>query len=61
MTFKYTEANGADPKQMKIGSGNGQAGAVDWHLSGQGDAEVLAVDASGNTAQAACLVPPLPK
>ena len=54
--IKYTEANGADPKQ-KSGSG-----VVDWNLNGQGDAAVFALDASSNvSANAACLVPPPPK
>ena len=61
-TIKWTEANGATPSEKKIGSGNGQAGAVTVHLKGQGDALVVAVDASGNVSDAvACLVPPPPR
>jgi hypothetical protein len=60
--IKYTEAKGATPSQKKIGSSNGQADAVDWHIIGNGDPEVYAVDASGNQSDAAsCLVPPPPK
>jgi len=60
--IKYTEANGATPIQKKMGSGKGQAGAVDWHITGNGDAAVYAVDASGNEASpVSCLVPPPPK
>jgi hypothetical protein len=55
-TFKYTEANGAEPSQ-KEGSGD-----VDWKLKGQGDAAVFAVDFSGNESDPVfCLVPPPPK
>ena len=61
-TIKYTEANGAAPGQKKIGSSNGKAGAVMWHLTGQGDALLVAVDASGNVSEVAeCLVPPPPR
>jgi hypothetical protein len=61
-TIKYTEANGATPRQKRIGSGSGQAGAVAWHLIGRGDAIVYAVDSSGNrSAAVSCLVPPPPK
>jgi len=60
--IKYTEAKGATPTQKKIGSGQGQAGAVDWHITGNGDAAVYAVDASGNqSSSVSCLVPPPPK
>jgi hypothetical protein len=60
--IKYTEANGATPKIKKIGSSNGQADAVSWHITGNGDAIVYAVDGSGNqSTTAACLVPPPPK
>ncbi len=61
-TIKWTEANGASPSEKKIGSGNGKAGAVTVHLKGQGDALVVALDASGNESDAvACLVPPPPR
>jgi hypothetical protein len=60
--IKYTEANGATPKIKKIGSSKGQADAVSWHITGNGDALVYAVDGSGNqSTTAACLVPPPPK
>jgi hypothetical protein len=55
---KYTEANGAEPKVKKIGSDNGQAGAVDFHIKGTGDLVVVPVD--GGTS-ATCPVPPPPK
>jgi len=60
--IKYTEANGATPSQKRIGSTNGQAGAVAWHITGTGDLAVFAVDAAGNTSERfLCLVPPPPK
>jgi hypothetical protein len=60
--IKYTEAPGAPPKMQKMGSSNGKAGAIDWHIIGNGDACVYAVDASGNQAECVeCLVPPPPK
>ena len=60
--IKYTEAPGAVPKQKKIGSDKGKAGAVSWHIIGNGDAAVYAVDLSGNQSDSiSCLVPPLPK
>lgn len=60
--IKYTQAPGAKPEQKPIGSGNGQAGAVAWHITGKGDASVTAVDGSGNvSAGVSCLVPPPPQ
>ena len=54
--IKYTEANGAKPSQ-KPGDG-----AVEWKLKGKGDAEVYAVDGSGNrSASVMCHVPNAPK
>lgn len=54
--IKYTEANGAKPSQ-KPGSGD-----VEWKLKGKGDAELYAVDGSGNvSASVKCLVPNAPK
>jgi hypothetical protein len=54
--IKYTEANGATPS-ISPGSGD-----VNWKIKGTGDAEVYAVDGSGNTsAVVSCLVPPPPK
>ncbi len=59
---KITEAPGATPSVKKIGSTNGQAGAVIDHIILPSDAVVWAVDASGNTSQCTtCLVPPPPK
>jgi hypothetical protein len=59
--IKWTEAPGVTPKMKKIGSGEG-APWVDYHILGQGDPCVSAVDASGNVAECVeCLVPPPPK
>ena len=55
---KYTEANGAEPSVKKIGSNNGQAGAIDFHIKGTGDLVVVPLD--GGTS-ATCPVPPPPK
>jgi hypothetical protein len=41
----------------KIGSDNGQAGAVDFHITGTGDLVVVSVDGT----EATCPVPPPPK
>ena len=54
---KYTEANGAEPSVKKIGSTNGQAGAVDFHITGTGDLVVTSVEGTSVT----CPVPPPPK
>lgn len=60
--IKYTEDPTATPTSKKMGSSKGQAGAIDWHIIGNGDAAVFAVDFSGNQADpVACLVPPPPK
>lgn len=54
---KYTQAGGATPGQKPMGNG-----AVQWHITGTGDAAVYGVDASGNTSpHVACLVPSPPK
>jgi len=59
---KWTQTPGAQPSEKKMGSTKGQAGAVDYHLKGQGDMLIYAVDASGNASDPlVCLVPPLPK
>ena len=59
---KITEAPGATPSMKKIGSSNGQAGAVVAHLILDSDPCVTAVDTAGNTSQCTdCLVPPPPK
>ncbi len=54
---KYTQAPGATPSAKKIGSDNGQAGAVEVHITGTGDMGVRTVD--GRTIN--CFVPPPPK
>ncbi|MET1231352.1 MAG: hypothetical protein ABWY52_00715 [Candidatus Limnocylindrales bacterium] len=59
--IKYTQADGADPVSKKIGSENGQAGAVIAHIVSPGDAVVTATDGSGNEASVTCLVPRPPK
>lgn len=60
--IKYTQAPGREPNEKKIGSDNGQAGAIEAHITGQGDAEVYAVDAAGNESdRVSCKVPPPPK
>ena len=56
--IKYTEANGADPKTLTIGSTSGQAGAVTVHIFGQGDPAVQSVNGGSLTV---CYVPPPPK
>jgi hypothetical protein len=57
-TIKYTQAPGTKiPDTDKIGSTNGQAGAVDFKMKGAGDLEVCSVDGGCVT----CLVPPPPK
>jgi hypothetical protein len=55
---KYTEANGAEPSVKKIGSTNGQAGAVAFHITGTGD--LVVVNQEG-TRRTTCPVPPPPK
>ena len=60
--IKYTQAPGAKPSQKKIGSDNGQAGAVEAHITGQGDMAVYAVDADDRGSEwITCFVPPPPK
>jgi hypothetical protein len=54
---KYTQAPGSAPSEKKIGSDNGQAGAVEVHITGTGDMGVRTAD-SGTIS---CLVPPPPK
>ncbi|HVR72280.1 MAG TPA: vWA domain-containing protein [Vicinamibacteria bacterium] len=54
-TVKITEAPGATPSIQPM------AGAVQWHIKLDSDANVTAVDASGNSAGTICLVPPPPK
>ena len=62
VVIKFTEAPGAAPSCKKIGSSNGQAGAVTWHITLPTDPVITAVDLSGNTTVCYdCLVPPPPK
>jgi hypothetical protein len=56
--IKYTEANGAEPKVLTIGSTTGQAGAVMVHIFGQGDPAVQSINGGAMTI---CYVPPKPK
>ena len=56
--IKYTEANGAEPKVLTIGSTTGDAGAVMVHIFGQGDPAVQSVNGGAMTI---CYVPPKPK
>lgn len=54
--IKYVQAPGATPSQSP------GPGAVEWMLKGTGDAQVVAVDGSGNVSDPVdCLVPPPPK
>jgi len=56
--IKYTEDGDATPESKSIGGPNSP---VQVHIIGNGDAEVLVVDGSGNTSDAGdCLVPPPP-
>ena len=54
--IKYTQAPGKTPSEEKIGSTNGQAGAVLVHITGTGDFKIV----QDGTTQT-CLVPPPPK
>jgi hypothetical protein len=57
--IKYTQDPDAIPEMKKMGGG--KADNLTWHIIGNGDAEVTAVDQSGNTSAAVfCLVPPPP-
>jgi hypothetical protein len=58
---KITESPGATPSSKKMGSDNGEAGAIAAHITLNGDAIITATDAAGNTTEVACLVPPPPK
>jgi hypothetical protein len=56
---KYTEANGATPNAKPMGGPNS---AIQWHITGNGDMGVFAVDAAGNvSAHQQCHVPPPPQ
>jgi len=61
VVIKFTEAPGATPSCKKIGSTNGQAGAVMWHITLPSDPLVVAIDDAGNMAWFPCFVPPPPK
>ena len=59
---KYTQAPGATPSIKKIGSTKGQAGAVQWHITGTGDLEAFAFSGLRiHMASVRCNVPPPPK
>lgn len=60
---KFTESPGAAPSCKKIGSTNGQAGAVCVHINLPADPVLTVVDSSGNVSSCGCccLVPPPPK
>ena len=60
--IKYTEANGTTPTMKAMGSSKGNAGAITAHITGNGDAQLTAVDGSGNVSDpVSCLVAPPPK
>jgi hypothetical protein len=54
---KYTQAPGSTPSSKKIGSENGQAGAVITHITGPDELVVRSIDGT----QVTCFVPPPPK
>jgi len=59
IVIKFTETPGASPSMKKIGSANGQAGAVTWHITLPTDPVIAVVDDAGNVAVCTdCLVPP---
>ena len=61
IVVKFTESYDAEPEIKKIGSTNGQAGAVIWHIILPSDPVISVVDASGNIFSCGgCLVPPPP-
>jgi len=57
--IKYTQAPGGTPGSKKIGSTSGQAGAVQYHITGTGDAFVFPINELNHGVN--CLVPPPPK
>lgn len=63
--IKYTEATGATPAIRAMAGNNGGGGratAVDYHIIGQGDGAIFAIDGAGNASlRASCLVPRPPK
>ncbi len=59
--IKYTEV-ASEPRMKAWGNDKSKADAIEWHIFGNGDAAVYAVDLSGNQSDPiSCLVPPLPK
>ena len=61
IVVKFTEDADAVPECKKMGSSNGEAGAVIWHIILPTDPVVSAVDDSGNVQTCTgCLVPPPP-
>ena len=46
--IKYTQAPGKTPNEEKIGSTNGQAGAVSTHITGTGDFQIVPVERRPN-------------
>lgn len=58
---KFTEDATVPPEQKKMGSTQGKAGHVSWHIILPTDAVVVAVDESGNYSWEVQYVPPLPK
>jgi hypothetical protein len=59
IVIKFTEAPGAKPSMKKIGSANGQAGAVTYHITLPADPVITVIDDAGNvTVCTDCLVPP---
>ena len=61
IVIKYTEDADAVPEQKKMGSGKDKAGAVSWHIIGNGDMIIHATDSAENVSSTTCLVPPPPK
>lgn len=55
--IKYTQRPGGKPEQKKIGSSNGQSGAVTWHIFGTGDAFAFSSDG----VKVPCRVSPPPR
>jgi hypothetical protein len=56
--IKYTQALSATPAQKAMGGSNS---AIAWHITGTGDATLVAKDFSGNVGMTSCFVPPPPK
>jgi hypothetical protein len=59
--IKFTVDADAMVEMKKMGSDKGRAGAIAWHIIGNGDACVSAVDFSGNEAGCvSCILSPIP-